>query len=543
MSAVLKVVAAGQGAAAWMAAGLLVTLLSIAALLALMAGAAGLALPSGQAEAAGVAAALVLPAVVRGLGIGRVVLRYAERMVTHAATFRFLAALRVWLFRGLAERSAGGLGMRRSGDMLSRLVGDVEALDGLYMRIALPGAAAVLLAPVLVLAVLPSGLVPAAVVGALFVAAALALPALAARSTMRHGLRLAEASGGLRTAALDALDGLREVLAFGAQNRTLATLGAKEDALISAQRVIAKRAALAQAGAFLCSQAALLVVMLSGSPISVPAVFVCLAAFEVVSGMPRAGVLAGYAAGAAQRIAAAAEPDPALARPAPIGQQPIGTGLRFEAVQFRWRPDRPMVLDGLTLDIPAGSRVAVLGPSGSGKSTLVSLALGVAHPRSGRVLLGGADMAHLSAPDIRSRMAWLGQNTHIFRDTVRANLLLGRPDASDDALWLALEQAQVAHRIRTLPGGLDAILGATGLSGGESRRVALARTLVSEAPILLLDEPTAGLDASTELAFFQTLNTVAQGRTVVLIVHRLTGVEQLDRIWRLTAGHAVAAAA
>ena len=543
MNALLRVAAVGRGSAGWMGAGLLVTLLSVGALLALSVGSAGLALPTGQSGAAGLLAALVLPVVVRGLGVGRVLLRYAERMVTHAATFRFLASLRVWLFRGLAERSAGGLGMVRSGDVLSRLVGDVEALDGLYMRIALPGIAAVLLAPVLVLTVLGSGAVAAGLVGVLFITAAVVLPALAAQSTRRHGTRLAEASAEFRTAALDAVQGLREILAYGAQDRTLAMLGAREDALITAQRVIARRAALAQAGALLCSQAALLVVLQTGAAGLVPSLFLCLAAFEVVSGMPRAGVLAGYAAGAAQRIVAAADRMPASVEPSQLRPLPSGTGLRFEAVQFSWLPDRPLVLDGLTLDIPAGSRVAVLGPSGAGKSTLVSLALKVVSPQAGRVLLGGTDMAKLSASDVRSRMAWLGQDTHVFRDTVRANLLLGRPSASDDALWEALEQAQVATRIRALPGGLDAVLGAAGLSGGESRRVALARTLVSDAPILLLDEPAAGLDATTETAFFQTLNTVAPGRTVVMIVHRLTGVEQLDRIWRLTAGRAVVAAA
>ena len=543
MNALLQVAAAGRASAGWMGAGLGVTLLSVGALLALSVGSAGLALPEGQSGAAGVVAALALPAVVRGLGVGRVLLRYAERMVTHAATFRFLASLRVWLFRGLAEGSAGGLGMVRSGDVLSRLVGDVEALDGLYMRIALPGIAAVLLTPVLVLTVLGSSAAAAGLVGVLFVTAAFVLPALAAQSARRHGARLAEASAALRMAALDAVQGLREVLAYGAQDRTLASLGARENELIAVQRAIARRAALAQAGALLCSQAALLVVLLSGPAGLVPSLFLCLAAFEVVSGMPRAGVLAGYALGAANRIAAVAGQSGAAVEFPVSDPLPSGTGLRFEAVRFGWRPDRPPVLDGLSLDIPAGARVAVLGPSGAGKSTLVSLALKVISPQAGRILLGGADLAKLSAADVRSRMSWLGQDTHVFRDTVRANLLLGRPNASDTDLWEALEQAQVAHRIRALPGGLEATLGAAGLSGGEARRVALARTLLSDAPILLLDEPAAGLDAATEMAFFETLNTVAPTRTVVLIVHRLTGVERLDRIWRLTAGRAVAAAA
>ncbi|MBC7801338.1 MAG: ATP-binding cassette domain-containing protein, partial [Gemmatimonadaceae bacterium] len=228
-------------------------------------------------------------------------------------------------------------------------------------------------------------------------------------------------------------------------------------------------------------------------------------------------------------------------RAAPL---PASSALRFEAVGFRWRPDRPAVLDGLTIDIPAGSRVAILGPSGSGKSTLAALALKVVAPQAGRVLLGGTDVADLRAEDVRSRIAWLSQDTHLFADTVRANLALARPGATDAESWAALDQAGIADLVRSWPDGLDTWVGEGGLavSGGQARRLVLARTLLSQVPVLILDEPATGLDASTERAFLTTLNDVAPGRTVILIVHRLVGVERLDRIFRLSAGRAVAAA-
>jgi ATP-binding cassette, subfamily C, bacterial CydC len=218
--------------------------------------------------------------------------------------------------------------------------------------------------------------------------------------------------------------------------------------------------------------------------------------------------------------------------------------VRFEAVGFGWRADAP-VFDGLTLDIPAGARVAVLGPSGAGKSTLAALLLKLAAPQTGRISLGGTDLAALSAADLRSRVGWLAQATHLFDDTVRQNLLLAKPDATDDEVWDALERARVADVVRGLPDGLDAWLGEAGahLSGGQGRRIALARALLSTAPILILDEPAAGLDAETERAFYTTLNETLAGRTVILIAHRLTGVERLDRIYRLSGGKAVAAAA
>ena len=224
---------------------------------------------------------------------------------------------------------------------------------------------------------------------------------------------------------------------------------------------------------------------------------------------------------------------------------PTATSLRFEALHVRWAPDRPEVFAGLTLEVPQGARVAVLGPSGSGKSTLAALLLRVVAPQSGQILLGGADIATLSTPELRSRFGVLSQTTHLFDDTIRANLLLGRPDADEGALWRALDEAEVGEFVRSLPDRLDTWLGEGGarVSGGQGRRIALARTLLSAAPILILDEPGAGLDAQTERAFLQTLNNLPAGRTLLLITHRLTGVERLDRIWRLSGGHATPAAA
>jgi ATP-binding cassette subfamily C protein CydC len=223
---------------------------------------------------------------------------------------------------------------------------------------------------------------------------------------------------------------------------------------------------------------------------------------------------------------------------------PTGTSLTFEAVEFRWQPDRPLVFNGLTLEIPQGARVALLGPSGTGKSTLAALALKVVAPRSGRIRLDGVDIATLPAALVRARIGWLGQTTHLFDDTIQANLSLARPDADEAALWTALDDARIGDVVRGLPDGLGTWVGEGGtrFSGGQGRRLALARALLSPAPILILDEPCAGLDAETEREFLETLNETAAGRTVILITHRLTGVEKLDRIFRLSGGKAVAAA-
>ena len=495
--------------------------------------------------------AAVAGALLAGIGPVRVVLRYAERLATHSATFRALADLRVWLFRGLAVRSAGGLGMQRSGDLAARLVSDVETLDGLYLRILVPLALAALLVPVLLFVLVAHGgaLAPHGLAAtALFVVAAFAVPLAAAISSAQSGALLAAGGSALRVAVVDTLAGLRDVRAFAAEDRMLGMIQARDVAAGHARSAASDRGALAQATGFLCAQGAILLLLLGASqrPVfAAGAVFLLVAAFEIAGGLPRAGALAGAADASARRVLDAAQRPARLREPATSAALPASTALRFEAVHYAWSPGQPAVFDGLTMEIQAGARVAVLGPSGSGKSTLAALLLRIAAPQSGRILLGGTDIATLDAAELRSRFGVLSQATHLFDDTIRANLLLGRPDADEAALWRALDQAEIGEFVRGLPDRLDTWLGEGGalVSGGQGRRIALARTLLSPAPILILDEPAAGLDAQTERAFLQTLNALPPGRTLLLITHRLTGVETPDRIWRLSAGHAIAAAA
>ncbi len=521
--------------------GIAVSLAALACAVALLA--ASGALVARMALGAALTAGLAL----RLLGPARVALRYAERLVTHDAMFRALADLRVWFFRNLARNSAGGLGFTHAGDVLTRLVGDVEALDGLYLRIVVPALGALLLLPVLLALSVRVDWRAAAEVVPLFAVAAFVLPAAAASGARALGGRLTLARAGLSVAALDTLTGLREVRAFGAEGRMLAMVQARESTLLVAGRALARRGAACSALALLCGQTALLAVLAFPGVHPVATVVLALAvvaAFEAAAGLPRAGALAGVSSAAAARVLAVAGRDAAMSDPAIAAPPPAASGLRFEAVEFRWQPDRPAALDGFSLDVPAGSRVALLGPSGAGKSTVAALALRVVSPQSGRVLLGGVDIATLATAELRSRVAWLSQDTHLFDDTIRANLALARPDADDVALWQALEAARLAEFVRSLPDQLDTWVGEGGarLSGGQRRRLALARTLMSPAPLLLLDEPCAGLDAETEREFYATLNETAQGRTVVLIAHRLTGVERLDRVWRLVRGRTVAAA-
>jgi ATP-binding cassette subfamily C protein CydC len=540
MTPITRIVLLWRKQALWLAFG---TLLALGAL------AAGIALMgySGRYIALSVlTAAALIPAALQITGTARVVLRYLERVFTHEAMFRALAALRIWLFTGLANSAAAGLGLRRSGDVLARLVNDVDALDGLYLRIFIPLLGAVLLLPVLALLLWRE--TPLAVLVLLpFALIAFALPRHAARLARKNSTRAGLAMSGLRSAALDALHGLREVKIFAAEGRMLAAIQAREAALLAAQRELVAQTSALNAAAFILAQAGILAAILLGlghHPVAaLVAVFVLIAAFEAVQGLPRAGLLLGQAQAAAARVVEAAEAKPLVPEPVEPAALPPGHAIAFEHVSFRYAEDLPYVFENLSLQLPAGSRTAILGPSGAGKSTIAALLLKLIAPVSGQIRLGGADLAALPSEAVRARIAYLGQSTHLFADTIANNLRLGGPAATDAQLWTALESAQLAETIRALPEGLDTWLGEGGanLSGGQGRRLALARTLLSAAPILLLDEPCAGLDAATEADFLRVLNTATTGRTVLLILHRLTGVEQLDRIWRLTGGHLMAA--
>jgi ATP-binding cassette subfamily C protein CydC len=541
MSPAQKILALWRVQSAYLAFG---AALSVSALL------AGIALMANAGHyiaAAVLGVALLVPLALQLTGAARVVLRYLERLVTHDAMFRAFTRVRVWFFTGLARGAAGGLGLRGAGDTLARLVNDVEALDGLYMRILVPGLGVILVLPVLAvflwrenpwaLFVLP-----------IYILIAVLLPLRAARLAEDNASRAAAAMASLRNAALDAFSGLREVKIFAAEGRMLAAVQSREAAVLSAQRELAVRVSRLNAFGFLAAQAGLLLALLIGlaaGPVAgVVAVFVLTASFEAVSAMPRAGVLYGQAKAAAARVVEAAEAPPPVLEPASPAVMPASHALTLDHVSFRYGANLPWVFENLSLQLPAGSRTAILGPSGAGKSTIAALLLKLAAPVTGKIRLGAVDIAALPAESLRHRIAYLSQSTHLFADTIRNNLLLGDPSADDAMLWAALDAAQLAETIRALPDGLNTWLGEAGstLSGGQGRRLALARTLLSDAPILILDEPCAGLDAATEAAFLATLFEAASGRTILLIAHRLTGAEKLDRIWRLAGGHLMAAA-
>ncbi|MBS0982757.1 thiol reductant ABC exporter subunit CydC [Gluconobacter cerinus] len=500
------------------------------------------------AAAVGVAAGSML---LQAAGASQIVLRYLERLYTHDAMFRALSDLRVWFYRRLAKGAAAGLGFQRSGDLLSRLVSDVQTLDNLYLRILVPMASAVLTLPVAAFVWFKAGTLPGLLTTALFAVLAFAMPWVATRVSRCFGPDILHAEADLRVAALDLTSGLREARAFGAEDVLANAVTERQEALFSAQRRQAIRMALTNLVAGLVAKAGIAIILCAvaglifqkAAPVAgIAALFVAITALEGVTGLSRAGLLYGQVSYAAERIMEVAEKTPAVAE----GTTPLPSGrdIKVDRVTFRWTPNREPVFRDLTLSLRQGERAALIGPSGAGKSSLAALILKVVAPESGEIRLGGENIANLNNDALRSQVAWLSQSSHLFDDTIRNNLLLGRTDLPEAALWNALDQAKVADLVHSLPEGLDTWIGESGskLSGGQGRRIALARVLLSDAPILILDEPATGLDADTEKAFLETLNNVAEGRSVLLIAHRLTGVERLDRIWRFENGQVVSSA-
>ena len=537
----------------WMLLGTLASVLTLLANVTLMAAAGWFLATMAAAGAAGITINYFAPAaVVRGSAMLRSVGRYAERLVNHEATFRLIASLRVWFYRHLEPLAPARLQQYHSGDLLSRIRADIDALDNLYVRVLVPVAVASLSALLfgLFLAYYDPRL---ALSGLIFLAlAGIALPLWSKSRGTAPGQRIAQDEGTLRAAVVDGIQGMAELTIYGATERQAQRIDALSRRQIADQARLASDQGLTQAGVGLLAGLSLWVLLwlaipqvqvgaIAGPDLAMLALFT-IASFEAVAPLPHAFQLLGRSMAAARRLFAIVDTQPAVTDPPGPSPDPTDFGIAFESVSFRY-PDaaQPALVD-ISLRIPPGGRAAVIGATGSGKSTLFNLLLRFWATDSGTIRLGGHDIAEFSGDDLRRYIAVVSQHTHLFDASIRENLLLADPDATQEALEDACRVAQIHDFIQGLPEGYDTWVGETGvrLSGGQGRRIAVARALLKQSPILLLDEPTEGLDAATERDLMQALDQLMVGRTVLLITHRPAGLDWVEQVLVLDHGRELA---
>jgi len=494
---------------------------------------------------------------VRFFGISRGVFRYLERLVSHDTTFRLLARLRVWFYAALEPLAPARLQRYRSGDLLARIVADIETLENLFLRVLAPPLVAVLVAALA--AILVGSFHPALAVvllGFLLLAGA-GLPLLTRALSRSTGAALVGVRAELNAALVDGVQGVADLLAFGQEARHLALVDGLSRQLGDLQRRMARIGGLHSALSGLLLNLATLALLLVAIPLVSAGrldgvylallVLAVLSSFEAVLPLPQAFQYLDHSLAAAQRLFEIADSASGI-RDSGLGNDLVAAEfritnpeLRIQDLRFAYEPGSPPALDGLNLDLPAGGLVAVVGPSGAGKTTLLRLLLRFWEYDQGRIELGGQDLRAYPEDELRRLFAVVSQRSHLFNDTVRANLLLARPEASEAAMIEAARQAQIHEFIASLPQGYDTFVGELGvrLSGGERRRLTIARTLLQDAPVWLLDEPTADLDALTERAVMDQLHALRAGRTTLLITHRLVGLEDADEILVLRAGRVV----
>ena len=488
---------------------------------------------------------------VRTMGIVRALSRYAGRLVSHNATFRLLANLRVWAYSRIEPQAPAHLLTYRSGDMLTRLVADIEELQNFYLRVVSPIAVALVVSLFTfgIFSIFSMGLAWVAL--AFLAAAGLGVPLLMAMLSRGLGPQQVKARAKLNMQVVDSLQGIRDVLAFGRSQAQLESVAACDRSLGHVQRRMATITGLQAALNDLLMNTAMWVLIILAIPLvstgHIDGVYVAviglliLASFEAVQPLASAFQGLGHLLTAAERVFAVTDAQPPVVESVtsqPIPAEPGGYGLSFEHVHFAYRLGECEVLSDISFDLRPGSRVAIVGPSGAGKSTLARLALRFWDPANGVIRLNGQDIRRYRLRNLRDLIGFIAQDTYIFNDTLRANLLLARHGASEAEIEAAIAQAQLTEFVRQLPRGLNTWVGEQGmqLSGGERQRLAVARAFLKDAPILILDEATANLDPLTEHALLDALVEITRRRTTLYITHRLLGMEHMDEVLVLDQG-------
>jgi ATP-binding cassette subfamily C protein CydC len=499
-----------------------------------------------------IAALSVAVVAVRGLSLGRGMFRYAERLASHDVAFLVLAKVRVAIWRRLETLAPAGLPAFHSGDLLARMIADVDSAQDLFIRGVTPVLAAGLVGSGAVIACMaligPGGVVLAA--GLL--AGGIVVPLICVASVRRAATRTAPTRGRLAAAVADVVGGAGDLSAFGATEVAVRRADQASSVLTRLARRDATAAGLSSGLSVLVAGLTVWGVLLAGVgavgggainrvPLAA-ATLTALAAFEATGALPGAAIALRHAQASADRIAGVMNARPPIAdqpRPAVLPTGPVTVSLR--SAQVRYSPGGPLALDGVSLDLAPGRLVAVVGPNGAGKSTVAAVLLRFVDLAGGSALIDGRPLAGFAAEDVRKLIGGCPQDPHLFNASIAENLRVASPAASDAQLAEVIGRVGLADWVTSLPAGLNTRVGDNGaaVSGGQRQRIALGRALLADPQVLVLDEPTAHLDAETRESLLADVFSITAGRAALLITHDLDGLDQADEIVVLDRGRVV----
>ena len=481
---------------------------------------------------------------VRGLAIGRTVMRYFEKIVTHDATFRILSKLRVQVFEKIIPLSPSVLNRYRNSDLLNRLVSDVDTLDSLYLRLLAPFFTAALVIIAMTIGLSFVNIPLALGLGLFLLILLMIIPTVFYRLGQEFGERLIQARATYRTQFLEFIQAQAELLLFNAEDKLKENMSATEKTWQEDQAKEAKLSGFSTA----------LVLFLNGLLISgmlwfssnadfgtdeyrmayiALFTFAALAAFEIIMPLGAAFLHIGQVIAAAERVTEIIKQKPLVEF---NGNEEFETKVRLisaKDLSFSYPGQETLVLKNLTLDLEQGQKIAILGKTGSGKSSLLQLLVRNYDANQGELLLAEKPISSYSEETLRRQICFLTQRVHVFSDTLRQNLQFASADEiSDEKMIEVLHQVGLSKLLEQEGKGLNLWLGDGGrpLSGGEQRRLGLARILLNNAPILLLDEPTEGLDRETERQILRLILQHAENKTLIMVTHRLSSIEQFDKI-------------
>jgi ATP-binding cassette, subfamily C, bacterial CydC len=486
---------------------------------------------------------------VRFFGLARPIARYFERLSSHDLAFRALGQARVRMYEAVEPLAPAELGDRRQGDLLSRFVADVDSLQNLHLRGIGPRLVALVAGAVAVgvtAAILPTAAV--ALATGLLVAG-IVVPAAAVRLQRRAGTHEATSRGELTAELVETLQGARELAVYGRVDERVDRLRDADARLVrnTRQAAFAEGAAdglrLLVTGATVAAVLAIAVSAHAGGTFDRVLVatlaLLALASFEAVQPLAQGARELGETIAAGRRLLELEDREPAVSdSPSPVRLPEEPFPLALEGVRARYAGAESPVLEDVDLRLEPGRRIGLVGPSGAGKTTVVNLLVRFLDPEEGRVTLAGRDLREYRQEDVRRAIAVAGQDSHLFSTTIRENVALGRPGASDEEVEDALRRARILDWVGSLPDGWHTLVGEEGreLSGGQRQRLVIARALLADAPVLVLDEPTAHLDPVTASQLIDDVLDANGSRTTLLITHRPEGLERMDEVLTLESG-------